>query len=228
MRLNAVLNRPYMKLSGRSFIISLLIIAALLIALIAFLLYRIFFASTVEVIPTATLFIVDSSQRMGEPMAEGNLTKLEAAQQVVQDSVNRLPQTEVISVHVFGSGAVEPSCSDTFALVPASTDNSDEVISSVSGLMAGSEEAAMVQAAVEAIEDLGQSGFEGNANLIFVIGGNPTCNLNEGLISRAASPFRIEISTLVISLQSERDAGEGFTIELPFDNQEISHRSVSW
>ncbi len=210
-----------MKLSGRSFIITLLVIAILLIALIGYLIYGIIVSNTEEEVPTATLFIVDSSQRMADSMASGNLTKLEAARQVVQDSVNRLPQSEVVSVHVFGSGARTPSCQDTLNLVPAGIENSEQVINGVNTLNAGTEDAAMVQAAVEAVEELGETGFEGLANLVFVIGGSPTCDLNEDLIARAANRFRIEISTVIISLQSERDAGEGFTFELPFEGQEV-------
>ncbi len=210
-----------MKLSGRSFIITLLVIAVLLIALIGYLIYGIIRSNSAEEVPTATLFIIDSSQRMSDPMQSGNLSKLEAAKQVVQDSVNRLPQSEVVSVHVFGSGAKSPSCADTLGLVPAGIENSNQVITRVNGLNAGTEEAAMVQAAVEAVEELGDTGFEGIANLVFVIGGAPTCDLNQDLIARAANRYRIEIKTAVISLQSERDAGEGFTFDLPFGGQEI-------
>ena len=211
-----------MNLSGRSLIITLVILALLLVGLISYLAYSIFNLQQPAADPdSATIFLVDSSIRMGDPLGEGNTTKLENAQQIVSQAVNRLPETEVVSVHVFGSGVVPAGCEDSVNLVPVGQRNGSQVVSQVNSLRPGAEDAALVKAAIEAVEDLGKSGFAGAATLVIVTGGIGTCGLDDGLITRAANPYPIELTIRPIFISSDREA-EGFTFSNNISGSEIS------
>ena len=68
-------------------------------ALIGLLMYNILTWSRPDQ-SSATIYLVDSSIRMAEPLGEGSTSRLEAAQQFVSQSAIRLSNSEIVSVHV--------------------------------------------------------------------------------------------------------------------------------
>ncbi|MEM9774015.1 MAG: Calx-beta domain-containing protein [Chloroflexota bacterium] len=212
--------------SGRSLIITFLVIVAiLLLALIGLLSYNIWVLGQQDLIQdSATLYLVDSSIRMDEPLGDGDTTRLEAAQRFVSQSAIRLPETEIISVHVFGSGASQVGCEDTFTLVPLSAGNQTAVVNRVGGLQAASPDAALVKAALEAIEELvdTQPEFSGLVQLIIVTGGDGTCNDDLEQIIRTANFYGLDLEIIFVPVNSNREAGEGITIPSILGAQEIA------
>lgn len=212
--------------SGRSLIITFLVIVAiLLLLLIGLLSYNIWVLGQDDLAEeSATLYLVDSSIRMDEPLGDGDTTRLEAAQRFVSQSAIRLPESEIISVHIFGSGASQVGCDDTMLLVPLSAGNQNAVVDQVGGLQAVSDDAPLVKAALEALEELveTQPEFSGTVQLIIVTGGNGTCNDDLEQIVRTANFYGLELEIIFVPVNSNREAGEGITIPSILGAQEIA------
>ena len=195
-----------MTLNNRSLIITILIILAiLLMALIGLLMYNILTWSRPDE-SSATIYLVDSSIRMAEPLGEGSTSRLQAAQQFVSQSAVRLSNTEIVSVHVFGSGASDIGCEDTVRLVQLNQGNQTEIVDKISELSPISSDAAMVRAAIEALEELGETGFTGRVQLIIITGGDGTCNDDLEQILRAANSYGFELETVIVPVTSNREA----------------------
>ncbi|MFK7805237.1 MAG: Calx-beta domain-containing protein [Anaerolineae bacterium] len=192
-------------MSNRSLIITFLIILALLLmALIGLLIYNIWQLRQAPP-SSATVYLVDSSIRMAEPLGEGSTSRLEAAQQFVSQSAVRLPDTEVVSVHVFGSGASAIGCEDTLRLVQLDQENQTEIVEKITEISPISSDAALVKAAIEALEELVDSGFQGVVQLIIITGGDGTCNDDLEQIVRTANFYGLELETIIVPVNSNRE-----------------------
>ncbi|MFT7585542.1 MAG: hypothetical protein ACI9EW_001970, partial [Cellvibrionaceae bacterium] len=202
-----------MKMSNRSLIITFLIILAiLLMALIGLLLYNLWQLRQ-PATSSATIYLVDSSIRMAEPLGEGTISRLEAAQEFVNQAAVRLPNTEIVSVHVFGSGTNENGCEDTFSLVRPNQENQSEIIEKIALINPISSDAAMVRAAIEALEELADSGYVGTIQLVIITGGNGTCSDDLDQIVRTANFYGFELAIDIVNVVSSR--GEPVVISMP-------------
>ncbi len=157
--------------------------------------------------PTSTLYLVDNSERMGNPFGSGEITMLDAAEGFVRDIVSRTPNSSIVGLRVFGSGYMPNPCDDTELLVSPGQGKQAEVSARLGDFKSHADEAALVAGAIAAIRDLAAIQDSGQLRLVIITGGNGTClQQSQDLIVREASRENIELETIIINIgPNERD-----------------------
>ena len=164
----------------------------------------------------AVEYILDASPRM-QQSSEG-ATRLSVARGVLAEIVRPSDPDVTAGLRVFGTGALPVACSDTDLLVPLAPASQGEISDSLLGLNAGdSSEAAMVEAMISAIRDLGST--KGPHTLVVVTGGFDSCNPEASqLVSQEAERAGITLETYVVAYQvsaEDAEAIKGFVEDIP-------------
>lgn len=164
----------------------------------------------------AVEYILDASPRMQEPSEGG--TRLSVARGVLAEIIRPSDPAVTAGLRVFGTGATPVACRDTDLVVPLAPASQGEISDSLLALNAGdSSEAAMVEAMVAAIRDLGSTA--GPHTLVVVTGGFDSCNPEASqLVSQEAERAGITLETYVVGYQvSAEDAKaiKGFIEDIP-------------
>lgn len=188
---NTFENRRRLALLGAGLLLLLLVVVVILF----------FLRRQGRELAVSTIYLVDSSQRMAEPLSDGDITRLGAAQGFVRDVVSRSSNESVLGLRAFGSGAVSDPCEDTELIVPPGVGTQSEIVTGIDDLNTVSEEAALIPGAIAAIRDLAQLEEQGLMRLVIVTGGDGTClNQSIDLLVREANREDINLETIIINI----------------------------
>ncbi|MEM7798911.1 MAG: choice-of-anchor Q domain-containing protein [Chloroflexota bacterium] len=209
------------------YILIFLIIA--LLALIGFLFFVIYeFSQPTET--EATIYLVDASERMTTTFSDTDIARFDVAQRFLREHVSRLPDEEITSLQVFGSGAnTEDGCLDTESLVPPSPaiEAASDIILKSNDIVPQSRDAALVRGAVEALTTLANSldaedeeNFNRKVKLYIVTSGQGTCDADDQLIQLTANQASFDLEVINVIVDSDREDGGG-VVFFDFDTQTI-------
>lgn len=173
-----------------------------------------------EAEPLYILFIVDGSRSMLEKL-EGNVQKIDAAKQVLQNAFSRIPSDVNLGLRVFGQGytgtqptmfgggfgtmQLDMECHNTALWVPLGRGNRRSIIEKVRQI----KPYGMTPLAY-AIEQAATSDFRGvngTKLIILITDGADTCNGNPCEIVRRLPLFGIKIKLDVVGLDLHREPG---------------------
>ncbi len=152
-------------------------------------------------------YILDATQRMAQPAAGENDTRLNVARGVLAEIVRPSDPAVTAGLRVFGSGAQPAACSDTDLLVPLALANQTQISTHLLSITHGvNADAAMGQAMLSAIRDLGA--LKGKHTLVVVTGGADSCNPQAGaLMAAEAQKAGIDLKLFVVGYQVTDDDG---------------------
>jgi Ca-activated chloride channel family protein len=158
-----------------------------------------------EDVPVSTMLVLDSSGSMAEP-AGGGVSKIEAARRALTDVVTSLPADAAVGMRVFGATVFsrdQPgACSDSQRVVPAGTDNRDELLAEVQRYRPYGE-TPIGYALQQAAEDLDPDAAR---TIVLVSDGLATCDPDPCEVARDLSADGVDLRIDVVGLDVDPEA----------------------
>jgi len=174
-----------------------------------------------QVEPLNILFILDGSRSMLEPLERG-VQKIDAAKQVLQNALSRIPADVNLGLRVFGQGYggagasanlfaggfggvdMTAECRNTALWVPIGKGNRRSIIEKVRELKPYGMTPLAYSIAQAAFSDF--RGLQGNKVIILITDGADTCNGNPcEVIEKLLPRFGINIKVDVVGLSMHRE-----------------------
>ncbi len=159
--------------------------------------------------PINILFLLDCSFSMKEKMGD-HMQKMEAAKQVLQNALARIPGDVNIGLRVFGLGDVGSSrgffaddCRQTALLVPLGQGNRRAIIEQVRNIRAFG--MTPLEFALEQAAESDFAGAQGKKIIILISDGADTCGGDPCRFIRMLPAYGIKIKVDVVGLDLKRD-----------------------
>lgn len=164
--------------------------------------------------PLHILFLVDGSRSMIEDLERGT-QKIDAAKQVVQNALSRIPSDVNLGLRVFGVGygrrsllamsglSLESECQNTALLVPIGRGNRRTILEQVRQIKPFGMTPLAYAIEQAAANDF--RGLEGDKVIILITDGADTCGRNPCEVVERLPLFGIKLAVDVVGLGLKRD-----------------------
>jgi Ca-activated chloride channel homolog len=155
--------------------------------------------------PLNIIFLLDCSFSMKEKMKD-QVQKIEAAKQVLQNALARIPGDVNIGLRVFGQGGSSipgGECMETALLVPLGQGNRRSIIEQVRNIRAFG--MTPLEYALRMTAEYDFAGARGNKVIILISDGADTCGGDPCRLIRMLPAYGIKIKVDVVGLDLKRD-----------------------
>lgn len=167
--------------------------------------------------PVNILFIVDGSRSMLEKL-DGSTQKIDAAKQVLQNALSRIPQDVNLGLRVFGQGyegphsmfsgglpglALDTECRNTALWVPLGRGNRRTIIEKVRQIKPYGMTPLAYAIEQAAVSDF--RGMQGTKTIILITDGADTCNGNPCEVIKQLPLYGIKLKVDVVGLALRRE-----------------------
>lgn len=158
--------------------------------------------------PINILFLIDASFSMKEKLPGGSMQKMDAAKQVMQNALSRIPSDVNLGLRVFGQGFTNDpfiDCKQTALLVPLGQGNRRSIVDRVRQIHPYG--LTPLEYALRQAAESDFAGVEGTKTLILITDGADTCGGDPCAFIRQLPRMGIKLKVDAVGLDLKREPG---------------------